>query len=242
MTPTLANGHVGFVVYGNSILMNGIYNGFMGYSHRARIPNYANIQFDQCSPIRLGFNTKNCTYKLDTERSIFETVYDDGDLRITQDTYPHRFYTRAIINTIRVERLNLDMNDPISVRLYHDIGAPSEDIDFANVVQLNIQENIVFKTCGKTIDIEDSNFQPERHDVCVMYTNIPISLTMNRDENLKSVTYITTVDKLDIMAEREMEEALSNKDMLASKHAAEWTNHWARFGIAVTGNDELVIY
>jgi hypothetical protein len=42
--PSLANGHIGFVIRTPDLTMNGLYNGYIGHSHRARIQNHGNIQ------------------------------------------------------------------------------------------------------------------------------------------------------------------------------------------------------
>ena len=42
--PSIANGHVGTNVFTDTVYMNGVYNGFKGESHRARIPSRNNIR------------------------------------------------------------------------------------------------------------------------------------------------------------------------------------------------------
>lgn len=46
--PVLSNGQIGFVLFSDTIYVNGFYNGDKGLSHRARIPNYANLQLNEC--------------------------------------------------------------------------------------------------------------------------------------------------------------------------------------------------
>nr|XP_006815497.1 PREDICTED: acid trehalase-like protein 1-like [Saccoglossus kowalevskii] len=42
---TIGNGFLATVVYGDTVYMNGVYNGFYDHSHRARIPSTGAIQF-----------------------------------------------------------------------------------------------------------------------------------------------------------------------------------------------------
>lgn len=111
--PVMANGHVGFIPYGDTIYMNGLYNGYGGRSHRARIPNYANIQFESCSRFTSMASDLNkllsepqCTYALDVFNGIFRTQanFDKGHFTVEQIQYAHRYYDRAIVNRIAVKR------------------------------------------------------------------------------------------------------------------------------------------
>lgn len=111
--PVMANGHVGFIPYGDTIYMNGLYNGYGGTSHRARIPNYANIQFESCSrsasmasDLNKLLTEPQCTYALDIFNGIFRTQanFDNGHFTVEQIQYAHRYYDRAIVNRIAVQR------------------------------------------------------------------------------------------------------------------------------------------
>lgn len=109
--PVLANGHVGYVPYSDSIYMNGLYNGYKGSSHRARIPNYANIYFEQCNGYESNSNL-SCTYGLDIQHALFLTQakFNGGDFEVEQIQYTHRYYDTVIINQIMIKRNNLDYN------------------------------------------------------------------------------------------------------------------------------------
>lgn len=109
--PILANGHIGFVPYGESIYMNGLYNGERDKSHRARIPNYGNVQFVPCSQtFNLHSKAEMCSYGLDINNGIFRTQTDisDGHFTVEHIQYPHRYYDIAIVNHIRIKRNTID--------------------------------------------------------------------------------------------------------------------------------------
>lgn len=114
--PVMANGHVGFIPYGDTIYMNGLYNGYGGRSHRARIPNYANIQFETCSRSASMVSDLNklsyepqCMFTLDIFNGIFRTQanFDNGHFTVKQIQYAHRYFDRAIVNRIEVQRIQI---------------------------------------------------------------------------------------------------------------------------------------
>lgn len=106
--PVMTNGHIGFVPYSNSIYMNGLYNGIGGNSHRARLPNFANIQFDPCSQSFNNHhkNSNKCSYALNIINGVFQTQTNlsDGMFTVEQIQYAHRYYDAAIVNQIRLKR------------------------------------------------------------------------------------------------------------------------------------------
>lgn len=112
--PVMSNGHVGFVPYGDSIFMNGLYNGHQDTAHRARIQNYANLQFYPCSErvYNFGLTPKSCSYRLDIYNGIFKTKAKllNNLLCIEHTQYAHRYYEKAIANHIRLKRNQIDNN------------------------------------------------------------------------------------------------------------------------------------
>jgi hypothetical protein len=44
--PSVGNGQLATVIYTDTVYMNGLYNGELGESHRARIPSQINIRMD----------------------------------------------------------------------------------------------------------------------------------------------------------------------------------------------------
>lgn len=102
--PTLSNGNVGYTVFGDTVFMNGLYNGRNGLSHRARIPNYANLQFIYDNNDLLN----DISYTLNVKTGTFETVQKNNDIKLVHLNYPHRFYTRAIVNEVKLYRKNFN--------------------------------------------------------------------------------------------------------------------------------------
>lgn len=78
--------------------MNGVYNGRGGKSHRARIPNWANIRLNST----LTHFPFSPVYSLDTREGAFKVRVDRDRSIVTHRVYAHRFYTRTIVNQVQV--------------------------------------------------------------------------------------------------------------------------------------------
>lgn len=104
--PVLANGHVGFKPYSYSIHMNGLYNGDKDNSYRARIPNYANIQFEPCTRQSVTADDKTCLYALDVHDAVFRTraFLQNGTFTVDQIQYAHRYFETVVVNRFRLYR------------------------------------------------------------------------------------------------------------------------------------------
>lgn len=97
--PSIGNGHVATNIFSDTVYMNGLYNGRGGYSHRARIPSWANIRLNST----LTHYPYSPIYSLDTKEAVFKVRVDRERSVVTQRIYAHRFYTRAIVNQIQVD-------------------------------------------------------------------------------------------------------------------------------------------
>ena len=70
--PSIGNGQLATGIYTDTVYMNGLYNGELGESHRARIPSQINIRMDVTSSI----TATQQRFILDTEKGeIMETVF-----------------------------------------------------------------------------------------------------------------------------------------------------------------------
>ncbi|XP_019931929.3 protein-glucosylgalactosylhydroxylysine glucosidase [Aedes albopictus] len=234
VTPTLANGNIAFVVYGDAVHMNGVYNGQQGLSHRARIPNYANLQMPYCSS-SLAEPT-GCSYQLDMKNNMFRTVYEDplGSFRIVHDVYPNRYYDKAIVNKVRIQRLN--SQSLITVNLDRREGLPSVDITFGLPQVVLVNDVTYDRVCGKTNVVEDSRYQQYGHDVCVYYPALR-QMQLTIDKTAEEFYFFTVFAHSTIEAETELRSMMPSS--VESFHFREMERVWERYGITVEGNDNL---
>lgn len=234
VTPTLANGNIAFVVYGDAVHMNGVYNGQHGLSHRARIPNYANLQMPYCASSIA--EPTGCSYQLDMKNNMFRTVYEDpnGSFRIVHDVYPNRYFDKAIVNKVRIQRLN--SQSAITLNLDRREGLPSVDVTFGLPQMADVDGEIYNRLCGQTNQVEDSRYQQYGHDVCVYYPSLR-QMTLTVDKTAEEFTFFTVFAHSTIEAETELRSM--KRTNVESFHLREMERVWERYGITVEGNDNL---
>ncbi|XP_053673426.1 protein-glucosylgalactosylhydroxylysine glucosidase-like [Anopheles nili] len=235
VTPTLANGHLGFVVYGDSVHLNGVYNGLKGVSHRARIPNFANIQLFNCSSLLA--QPKNCHYQLDMRTGKFRTTLEDpaGGYRVQHEVYPNRHFDQTIVNRVYIKRLNSKQALEIETRQLS--GTKSIDLLLEPMDPLEVGSEVFILLCGKTKQVEDPKYQKEGHSVCVAYKQIPRKLTLAPDETEREFTFFTVFSRSRDEAHAELKGLKSNDH--ERLHRLEMDRMWQKYGIRVEGNDRL---
>jgi protein-glucosylgalactosylhydroxylysine glucosidase len=230
--PTLSNGHIAFVINGNAILMNGLYNGERGESHRARIPNYSNLEVD----VECG--ATNCAFSLNMRKGIFEaTISSNTNHRFLQQIYAHRFYNRAIINKFTLARTS---PGAITREIFINPGAlPSVDLNQKDSTVDDFGGVIVTTTCFETKVREDPFYQPTPSRVCICYTKPPTQMILPADQESVEYLHITTVGRSQSEVKKEMQDILNNRNTLLEKHTTAWENDWNKFEISVGGNSNL---
>lgn len=235
---SLSNGHIGFVVYSDIVHINGLYNNATGDSHRARIPNYSNVQFAQCG---LTSNA-GCSFKLHMQDGVFETTYTlTNEYKITQQIYAHRYYNRAIINHIVVERLNSVADITVDLQFLPG-NLTSVDLDATTTNSEIISGRVVPLLCFQTTIVEDPVYQKEFSKLCVAHTPLPPpQWVLRAGEARMEHIHVTTIGETEIMVKTEMQSVLArtNNELYVS-HVAEWHDFWSKLGISVAGNSNLV--
>ncbi|KAL7044782.1 hypothetical protein ACKWTF_002049 [Chironomus riparius] len=226
--PTLANGHIGFVIYGDSILMNGLYNGVRGESHRARIPNFSNLVPNiECN--------ENCLYQLNMKNGYFQNTINESNFNVVQQLYAHRFYNRAVINSFTIERTVQGGNISVGLEINQgdETSVDLELVHSRDVLDLKLRIN-----CYATKSIEDPRYQTSPSKVCIGFTIPPENLFLNENENTFTYHHITAVAKTEEEVVKELEDIIQATDIF-EKHSSIWEEHWARFGIFIEGNSKV---
>ncbi|EAT42152.1 AAEL006273-PA [Aedes aegypti] len=236
--PTLSNGNLGFTVFSDSVYLTGVYNGRGSQSHRARVPNYANIQLETCSHPET--NPPFCSYQLDIRFGRFRTVYDDpnGQLRLTHTVYPHRNFNHVIVNHVRIQRLN--GRGTLFANVRRTTGSPSADISFDPAQQVEIRDQIFTFQCGRTNEVEDTVLQTESTTVCVYYSEIPTTLVLSEDRTAEEFSFYTVFARSRRAAENELNLiTLSTAAVIDRVQETHMNDLWSQYGITVNGNSEL---
>uniref|UniRef100_A0A182NT82 Protein-glucosylgalactosylhydroxylysine glucosidase n=1 Tax=Anopheles dirus TaxID=7168 RepID=A0A182NT82_9DIPT len=236
--PTLANGNIGLVAYGEYVHLNGVYNGLRGQSHRARIPNYGNIQLMTCSPVSPNGVSTACTYQLDMKAGKFVTVDETPEYRVVHEMYPHRYYDMILVNRIRVQRLG--SVSVIQARLTQTPGQQSADFSWQPTTQFVVSGQTYTQQCGVTVQVEDPTIQTFGHSVCVSYPNIPDLVQIQPDTMAQEFMFFTAFTANAEEGTRQIG-AIAGLSSTSedNSHLQEMDQLWNRYGISVEGNNEL---
>ena len=231
--PTLSNGHIAFTVNGDSILLNGLYNGRKGESHRARIPNYSNILTDL--PCQAA---GNCHYMLHMRDGYFETIYDVDGYDLNQPVYAHRYYNRAIINKVILRRKASTADVTVNIQLSPG-EVPSVDLREIGVeTEIILGRSVMFRSY-QTNEVENPDYQPVPSKVWVAYTIPPASVVLAIGQTEVELMHVTTVGRTEREVRKEMEDVLANESSIRQTHSNAWNKDWEKFEIAVEGNQRL---
>ncbi|XP_037958429.1 protein-glucosylgalactosylhydroxylysine glucosidase [Teleopsis dalmanni] len=259
--PTLSNGHLGYTVFGNAIFMNGVYNGHAGDSRRARIPNWLNVSVDAVFQHKtteedrfIGYLSDNATvdtaYTLNLRDGYFRwrQTYRNATgallLQLEQRTYAHRFFNRALVYELLVQRELTE--ESLALNLIQKPGAASEAFNFT-LVNLNnpsSNDSVAMKVLkGTTRVVENEQFQKAAKTVFIVFSdNFTNEKTLEMLPGQQQLYYrfIITADEVATNAVWEMQEVLHLEPIeMLRTHASEWQKFWQEFNITIQGNLEL---
>lgn len=231
--PTLGNGHLGFTLFGDAIFVNGIYNGDHNNSHRARVPNYANIEVTP-----MNFKTPSQTsYSMNVRHGIFQIRQDNEEFAVRQLIYPHRYYNRLIVHEIFIEQFGMQ-NSQSHFNIETNPG--NDTVDLSLEKHTDGEDIEVLR--GFTTVLENDDLHPTKTPVCIVKTEYPnhkISLNTFRDFKYYQRVVIS-IDKECSVARAEF---LKGKYMqsveLVKRHQSAWGQFWDLFNVDVEGNLEL---
>nr|XP_049691823.1 protein-glucosylgalactosylhydroxylysine glucosidase [Helicoverpa armigera] len=237
--PSIGNGHIATNIFSDTVYMNGLYNGQAGYSHRARIPAWANIRLNST----LTHHPYSPVYSLDTREGVFKVRVDRERSVVTQRIYAHRFYTRAIVNQIKVEaKTHYDpnfVNQEIWIAIKLMPGPDSKDIAFQEPIPQILNGRTIWSSCGLTKESEDLTYQPLPIEVCAYWTSVPDHLVVPQHGS-RVFTFVMTADKNKTVAREELIKVLQEDgEVLFQKHVEHWEQLYQQGGMDIEGNLEL---
>uniref|UniRef100_A0A336MPP1 CSON002234 protein n=1 Tax=Culicoides sonorensis TaxID=179676 RepID=A0A336MPP1_CULSO len=233
VNPVLANGHIGFTVFDTSIYMNGLYNGKGEKTHRARIENHANFQTDLCNT-KKRMSVPKCRYHFNIRTGIFEVIYDSAEFKIKHEVFPHRFYTRTIVNRFMVERKN--SKDEIRIPVTMNPGDIGLDMTFPKHDIYNVASFNVTIESGHTLEVENI-YEKEPQKLTFAFTNVKELYLPVGDYKLTMLAFMT-IDHEEANVRKEIARAIQDS-MVVEKHEKEWISFWDKFDIEVESRIEL---
>ncbi|XP_032795803.2 protein-glucosylgalactosylhydroxylysine glucosidase [Daphnia magna] len=183
--PSIGNGQLATGVYTDTVYMNGLYNGELGESHRARIPSQINIRMS----VGANQTVTDQRFILDTEKGMFiERAVVDGAI-VEQRTFAHRLITSLLVTQITVD-FSQSVSDSLTLSLSDNPGPVSEDITFTPLQ--NYTQGLAGKEqTGQTKVVEDSQYQNGLSNVTVIYSEVPEKVTLTRDR--PTITFVMSI-------------------------------------------------
>lgn len=234
VNPVLANGHIGFTVFDTSVYMNGLYNGQGKNTHRARIENHANLQTDNCNT-RKRMATK-CRYRFNVRTGIFEVIFDSPEYKIKHEVFPHRYYTRTIVNRFMVERKT--SKEEIRIPVSMDAGNVGLDMSFPEHRVYTVGNFNVTLESGYTLIVENDEFQRSSHKLTFAFTRVKELVLPAKEYRLTELAFMT-IDPEETLVTKEMERVIFDSQVV-EKHVKEWALFWDKFDIEIENRIELV--
>lgn len=220
-------------MFGDAIFVNGIYNGDHNNSHRARVPNYANIKV---TPINFK-DPVQTSYSMNVRNGIFQIRQDSDEFAVRQVIYPHRYYNRIIIHEVFIEQFGLqDSNSHFEI----ETNDGNDTVDLA-LDLYNSGDNVdVLK--GFTTVLENSDLHRTKTPICIMkteYANHKVNLNTYRDFKYYQ-RVIISIDKECSVAKADfLKGKYSSPVELIQRQQSAWEMFWDSFNVNVDGNLEL---
>ncbi|XP_075154058.1 protein-glucosylgalactosylhydroxylysine glucosidase isoform X2 [Haematobia irritans] len=242
--PSIANGHLGFTVFGDAIYVNGVYNGFKGDSRRARLPNWLNIT----ATLRGTTHSDSAlpgepvVYTMNLFKGYFQWLQNFQSIGVTmrQRVYAHRFYNRALIYDLKVKRIG-NSKDPLIIDLQRSPGKETAAFTFIPVL-LNTSDLTMAQATTKVA--ENTRFQPDLSQVFIAFSDNFVqnrkTLQLEKGQNILHYRFILTIDSNKDVALGEIREVLSKTGKeIFDIHCSKWEQFWNKFHIEVEGNIDL---
>uniref|UniRef100_H2ZEB2 Protein-glucosylgalactosylhydroxylysine glucosidase n=1 Tax=Ciona savignyi TaxID=51511 RepID=H2ZEB2_CIOSA len=228
--PTVANGVVGLVLFGDTMHMAGLYNGRKGESHRARIQSY--LQYIT-TPHSTLWPRRKFIQHMDV--GLFQIKLSGIKMFISQKIYAHKLLTNLLVSEITVT-----CKQPGLCRVkLNDLSGPASDdlnLDYAEILSYNSSFcNLSEETSSPLLNLH------------VYYSNFPDEISIiNRSTSRITRTYVflLSVGTTRLIAQdfyKRGMEAVSI-DSLFRMHSTEWLHTWDSTGLRVITNLQTTQY
>lgn len=214
--------------------MNGLYNGKGSDTHRARIENHANLQLEICNT-RRKMSTR-CRYRFNIRTGIFEVIIDSPEYKVKHEVFPHRYYTRTIVNRFSVERKTSKEEIRISVNM--DPGQIGLDMTFPEHRVYSVGNFNVTLESGHTLAVENKDFQKSPQKLTFAFTKIQELVLPVKEYRLTELAFMT-MDQEENFVVKEVERVIYDSQVV-EKHEKEWISFWEKFDIEIENRIELV--
>ncbi|XP_060072816.1 protein-glucosylgalactosylhydroxylysine glucosidase-like [Ylistrum balloti] len=220
--PTIGNGYIATLVHSDTMYVDGVYNGYNGTSHRARLRSTSSINITDFS-----FPVTYRKYSLDVGRGMYVEEYTSDDVRVEMNMYAHQWMNRLLVTEISVVN---NGSIPIHLNLSQNLGLSSEDVSFQTVDKQIL--NQFRMDYGATIEPEYAI--QDKISLVALSTLVPATITVEAGGNVRYLfqTCVESNLKNTIESFQEGINYFFNGTMTSS-HEQQWEEIWRKGRIDV---------
>ncbi|XP_013981556.1 protein-glucosylgalactosylhydroxylysine glucosidase isoform X1 [Salmo salar] len=230
--PPLANGLLGWRVYGDIMHMGGVYNGEGGDCHRANLPCPLAVRMDLDEVEKAG--RLQHSYSLDTHTGIFTHSLRTVRVIASQSLYTHRHHPNLMVMEVLLVRQGTSQ-EPITIKMDSGFTPQSDDIVFHSEPDYKGASYIQGHT---TMAEVPGGICPSVH---IIWTPITPSLTLLPDQAQSRWGFVVAVagSQDSVQAHYDTALELMANGNLRPSHLRAWEELWAGSTLELTGPDNL---
>ncbi|NWI53990.1 PGGHG glucosidase, partial [Calyptomena viridis] len=212
LLPTVTNAYLGTRVFRDILHVSGVYNGAVGDTHRADVPSPLSVRM----AVPATDNPAE-TFALDTRTGTFSHTIQSAGYVATQQLYAHHSLVHLMAFSITIRRLD-SSTQPVTIQLQTLFLPQSQDLDLTPGPDFQGAHYIYGQTLVPEVE------GGPRPTVHMLWTPIPPSLTLGREERERSWEFLTAVAESEEEVKRSYSEGLSLLAVgsLHSSHIRAW--------------------
>lgn len=219
----MSNGHLGFTMFSTSVYVNGLLN---GREKLARIENHANFRLKNCLTSDVGEDSSKCIYRLNIRDGLFETIFEDEQVQVVHEVFPHRFYTRTIVNRFQLFRKENFTKD-YEVEVTANPGFYTSDVEYLDDDRFAVNKHQFYCEDGHTV-------KEPKQNVSYCYTTVKkLVLSAGVVEQEYYTFMMVDIDSANVRHEADK---IAFDLNVKERHSSEWHKFWDSFDIQV-GSD-----
>ncbi|XP_072037392.1 protein-glucosylgalactosylhydroxylysine glucosidase-like [Amphiura filiformis] len=237
--PFVGNGHLATTVLSDWIFVNGVYNGELGWSHRARIPstNAIDVAFQNQNDDDLAAKS----YMLNVLRGQWLTQLNHPEVLVQVKIYAHQYYHHLLVTSISAVRQGEVQARDHSFTVTNNRGRDSEDINFkadAPCSGVNVPSLDCVYMMGDIRETEKEDSSRTR--VHMYYTRVPETIILPASTQSQTWLFVTSIDIDDAKAKLAYNKLAGiTVEQLEQSHVDAWQNNWDDGMVVVEGDLEV---
>lgn len=234
----IGNGHVATVLYSDVIYMNGLYNGPVGWTHRAAIRSVHDVV------VNVEGQMVNRKYALNVWTAVFTETISSPGLEIKVMTYAHQRLVQLIVTEVHAQRTD-GKREEFRLMMDRSHFDSTEDLKMQQPTSAYTTGCRYADECmqsyGRT-NITETDFAAIG-EVYAYWTEVPRVLNVSSGDTERKWIFFSSFDKDQRKASNSFQTALTLRgdtpERLRKTHDSAWADKWNSGRIDVQGDDDL---